>query len=219
MTHFSIKGYIVNNNIILTPLKSTFIGPASLILFLITQPAFSECNRSDVDHYLDKGFTTTQIAAICSDSTPQTPSAASTIPETLAASLIENGTEKKLKSLINGKQISLSDDLLKYTQEICFSYEYDEYYPPQQVVCPQVQVSISRENLKVIKTENLILDGDQVVVTGSIIMKPLDSYEEKAPEERKLINAAFGDTNTTNITLRHKASATELAELLHQISR
>ena len=207
----------MNRKLILMPLKSTFIGTSFLALSLITPSVFAGCERADVDYYLERGFTTAQIAAICSDTTPQPPSAASTNPETIATPVSE--TEKKLKLLINGKQISLSDDLLKYTQEICFSYEYDEYYPPQQVVCPQVQVSISRENLKVIKTENLILDGDQVVVTGSIIMKPLDSYEEKAPEERKLINAAFGDTNTTNITLRHKASATELAELLHQISR
>lgn len=202
--------------IILTPLRSTFIGPTSLILFLITQPAFAGCNRDDVDHYLDKGFTTTQITAICSETTPQNSLATPSVTP-IAAPEVE--IEKKLKSLINGKKISLSGDLLKYTQEICFSYEYDEYFPPQQVVCPQVEVSISRNNLKVVKTENLILDGDQVVVKGLINMMLLDSYEEKSPEERRLINAAFGNTSTTKIKLTHQASASELAELLHKISR
>lgn len=186
---------------------------------MISTPSiYAGCDREDVDYYLSKGFTPAQIAAICSGTTAQV--STETSDTILAPDATDKQSEEKLlQSLISGVEISLTDDEMTYTQEVCVSYEYDAYYPPDQVVCPQVQVTISRKGLKVLKTESPIFDGDHVVVSGTIHSKLLDNFEEKSAEERKLIHAEFKNKNQANIKLKHKASAAELAEALVNISR
>lgn len=190
-----------------------------LALLLSTQSTYAGCNRDDVDYYLSKGFTPAQIAAVCSDTTKQDSVVSPAVITAPTRPTQLQGSEKLLQSLMAGEQISLNDSELNYIQEICVAYDYDAYFPPDQVVCPRVQVSILRKDLKVLKTESLIFDGDRVVVSGSISLELLDNYAEKAPEERKLIRAAFSNNNQTHIQLKSDASANELAKVLRSIGR
>lgn len=196
-------------------INRSYFATTVLVLLLSAQPTYAGCNRDDVDYYLSKGFTPAQIAAVCSDTTTQGSTTVNAVPIPKPF----QSTEEQLQSFMAGEKISLNEDSLNYIQEICVAYEYDAYYPPDQVVCPRVQVSILRKGLKVLKTESLIFDGDRVVVTGSISLELLDTFTEKAPEERKLIQAAFSQNKQTHIQLKNEASATELAEVLRKIGR
>lgn len=211
---------------------------------LYINSAYAGCERSDVSYYLKEGFTPEQITTICSEApkpaskTEQAPAVTPAAPAPVTSKPVESvapivapiaiqkeaaapssETEKKLQSLINGKQIILTDDALGYVQKICVSYEYDTYYPPTQVVCPKAEVTIQREGLVVVKAEKILFEGSQVRVKGAISKKILETFEDKDADEKKIILDALKDNSSTNIQVKNKASADELAQILREISK
>lgn len=127
-----------------------------------------------------------------------------------------------LQAAIKGRNISVTGESLRYTQDICISYEHYEYFPSTQVVvCPEVAVTIARRGLRVLGTENKAwaLEGKFVKVSGDIEREILDTFRDKEPKERKLILDAFGSTPETRIRVEGDVALEGVVQALRQIAR
>lgn len=209
---------------------------------LLSPFAQAGCERSDVEFYLKQGFSPEQITTICS-SAPETAKQAKPQPQSVPAPAVKpaapvvteqpevpaaavvksapvNSTEQKLQSLMSGKKVALTDDVLNFVQKTCVSYEYDAYFPPTQVICPKIEYTVQRKGLNVLKAESVFLEGNQVRVEGKVSKVVLESFEDKDLDEQKIIKAALSaDEGAANIKSKNKAAAKELATVLNEITK
>ncbi len=189
--------------------------------------AVAACTRSDVDYYLEKGFTREQAVAICTGrSLPEggvepIPNRAPLAP-TLSGSPAQKPAEDLedfLRSAIDGYDVQLTDQVLHYTRRTCIEYGPYNQFGIKTEACPDVRYSIAREGMEVrkIKQAMLIFGNYEVIVASRIDRRILDLNRYK-PALRPAIQAHLERGNETLIPIRDGIPRERLEAVLREIS-
>jgi hypothetical protein len=188
--------------------------------------AVAACTRSDVDYYLEKGFTREQVVAICTGrSLPKggvepIPNRTPLAP-TLSAPPIQKPAEDLedfLRSAIDGYDVQLTDKALHYTRKTCIEYGPYNQFGIKTEACPDVRYSITREGMEVrkIKQAMLIFGNYEVIVTGRIDRRILDLNRYKSAL-RPPIQAHLESGNETLIPIRDGIPRERLEAVLREL--
>jgi hypothetical protein len=188
--------------------------------------AVAACTRSDVDYYLEKGFTREQVVAICTgrslpgggvepipNRTPLVPALSEPSAQKPAEDL-----EDFLRSAIDGYDVQLTDKALHYTRKTCIEYGPYNQFGIKTEACPDVRYSIAREEMEVrkIKQAMLIFGNYEVIVTGRIDRRILDLNRYK-PALRPAIQANLEGGDETVIPIRDGIPRERLEAVLREI--
>lgn len=185
--------------------KSALLVAGCLLLPVFPGQAQGACSRSDVDYYLEKGFTHEQIADICKgpvqDSanktgvtkeapiSPDQPS--QTQPKTkMPPQSGDPGTpEKFLAESIDGYDIDITGDSLNYTRERCLEYGEEDLFGFKEKVCPEILYTVDLQGMEVLSSEKeYVFFGDErVKVEGEISRRIISGLEELQADERDLV--------------------------------
>ena len=166
------------------------------------------CSRSDVEFYLDKGFSHEQITAICSAAEAQPV----TEPEVNAGEAgtrqRETGTSKTpsetasvtarndasfLAGAIDGYDVEVGTEFLKYTTQDCFEYGEEDNNGFRKKACPEVRFSIDFEGMKIKRSgrKEFLYGPRVIVVKGRIERQILSGVEDLTEYERKEVHRAL----------------------------
>ena len=196
--------------------NNTIILLSSLVLMTFSSQVNAECSRDDITFYLEKGFSTDQIAAMCSEPSAK---AQNDGQQSTASSLSEEALF--LSRAIQAQKIKLNDDSLQYTLKTCIKYgDVDDYgFAPK--VCPDVIFSISLKGLVVLDTglEYGFYGEQQIQVKSSAIKREIiGNLQDQKEEDKVLILDAFEKGNETIIPVRDDFSLDEVKRVLLEIS-
>ena len=198
-----------------------------LFMSYISQ-ANAACSRDDITFYLDKGFTTDQISAMCSE--PATPASdgsqsdSKSEPQNTEQQSAATAMDEKtlfLNRAIKADKISLSSDSLQYTQKVCIEYDEEDLFGFTPKVCPDVTYSISLKGLEVEDTGKKygFYGTPEVRVKSSEIKREIiGELKDKKPEERELILEKFEKGDKTAIPIRDDFSLEEVKQVLQALS-
>lgn len=168
-----------------------------------------ECTRADIDHYLDKGFTPTQIVALCgkanADHQTTTPTAvpvpATPAPAAPSAAATENMRDEiYLQSALDAEQVKLTDDALVLVQDRCLPYGDTDILDFKANACLVLETMIDwngMEITKVVEPRVLVRDGEflikgnirrEITDPGKLRRAELEQFRADYPETASSIN-------------------------------
>ena len=201
---------------------------ATLVFMMLSSQANAVCSRDDVNFYLDKGFSTDQIAAMCSESSvpvSETPKSESKSEvqktEQQTPSTIVDDNALFLKRAIKAQKINLSSDSLQYTQKICIEYGEEDLFGFTPKVCPDATYMISLKGLEVLDTGKKygFYGTPEVRVKSSVIKRVIiGELKNKKREERELILEKFEKGFETAIPIRDDFSLEQVKQVLQELS-
>ena len=205
---------------------------ATPLLWYSTQ-AHAECSRSDIDYYLDKGFTQAQVTALCSgDETSSRRGdnyeAYDDPVERYAREVEERRRSEEsiyfIKSALVATNIEVTPEKLEYTRRFCIvgGNAYDA--EARTRICPDVRYRVYFKDLKIgeRKRKYLVVGRREIEVTGRIKRKMLHDLREYPTElRRQLLNAYRNATRDdgTFIPVRKDVPIHRVVDILHQYVR
>ncbi|MBV2120963.1 MAG: hypothetical protein KUF74_05860 [Candidatus Thiodiazotropha sp. (ex Ctena orbiculata)] len=211
-----------------------------LTLIVCLNQSFAACTRSDVEYYLDKGFSTDQITEICTSISPPgsnkipgdrtdmaTPAEKKASEDVQQQKQIRNkesssaqDIEQFLKIAIKGRDIQLTQDSLNYTREECVQIGEEDLYGFTPIACQDVKFAIGRNGLEVVKTgKKYILYGDgEAIVKGSIRREIIGQLKDRKPRDRKLILTKMEKGDQTAIPIRDDIPLERVEKVLRELS-
>lgn len=170
---------------------------ALLLLGLTSTSAWAACERSDIEFYLNKGFSPDQITRLCA-----APEARSTAPATSASAVAveatppvvanDQGVKKILADLEKTLQVesmSIENGSLVFQQRFKVKYGEEDVFGNLQEVKPTMQVSIKLSTMRLIKAAKRIpiLRGAYVLLSGDVQQNLLNPEQYK-PKQLAGIN-------------------------------
>ena len=197
---------------------------ASLGFMMYSSQANAACSRDDVTFYLDKGFSTDQIAAMCSESSaPVSDAPQSEVQnnEQYSASTVVDDNTLFLKRAIKAKEIRLDSDSLQYTQKMCIEYGEEDLFGFTPKECPDVIFTVALKGLEVLDTGKKygFYGAPEVRVKSTIKREIIGNLEDKKPEERELILERFEKGDETAIPVRDDFSLEQVKQVLQDLSQ
>lgn len=193
---------------------------SSLLLMMVSGQVNAACSRDDITFYLDKGFTTEQISAMCSE--PSVPAATTQNNGQQSGSPLADENALFLSRAIKGHEIKLSTDSLQYTlKKFCIVYGEQDMFGFAPKVCPDVTYTIAIKGLEVLDTGKKygFYGTQEVQVKSSVIKREIiGELKEKTPEEQELILEAFEKGDETAIPVRDDYSLDKVKQVLLELS-
>ncbi|MGU9978215.1 MAG: hypothetical protein ACNYNY_06045, partial [Candidatus Oxydemutatoraceae bacterium WSBS_2016_MAG_OTU14] len=115
--------------------------------------AMAECSRADVDYYLSKGFTQTQVTALCGGASDDRQYQSRDEKETEKQNRrtqIEQSREDVIlvKTAIAAWDIELTPEKLAYTRKICVSVGQSKEVTGRTKACPDVRFEVFFKGLE-----------------------------------------------------------------------
>ena len=200
---------------------------ACLVFIMFSSQANAACSRDDITFYLDKGFSTDQITALCSeaarpagvpDSETQKSEPHDTEQRSASAAVDENTLF--LQRAIKAKEIKLSNESLHYTQKVCIEYGEEDLYGFTPKVCPNVKFTIAFKGLEVTDTGKKygFYGTPEVRIKSTVNREIIGKLEDKKPQERELILEKFEKGDKTAIPIRDDFSLEQVKQVLQDLS-
>jgi len=199
----------------------------SLLLMMFSSQVNAACSRDDITFYLDKGFSTDQITALCNEASApagETPKSEQQGSEQRPDPAVADDNALFLKRAIKAKKIDLSSSSLIYTQNICIEYGDEDLFGFTPKVCPDVTYVISLKGLEVLDTGKKygFYGTKEVRVKSGVVEREIISeLKDKKPAERELILEKFeklDEGEGTAIPVRDDFSLDKVKQVLQELS-
>lgn len=204
--------------------KSRIIVPLSLVFMFYSNQLNASCSRDDVEFYLGKGFTTSQITQLCavsSDCNREASKIASQNGSNVTASSESDDDELYLKVAIKANDIYLSAGSLHYTNKICIEYGEEDIFGFSAKLCPDVRFMITLRGLEVLKTgkQHFFYGVDEVGVRAAIKREIIGGLDEQHEDVRQLVFKNLEQGNETNIPVREDMSLQRVKGILKKFAK
>ena len=179
---------------------------ASLVIplaFSIVVPlsAQATCSRDDVDHYLEKGFTPSQITAICRMA-PVIPHQNAVIP---APSSVRQSPQVEqpgqtynvppstphhfMIDAINGYDTILTAETLSYTKKQCYDVGEEDLFGFSPEVCPEIRYTLHLKGMKMIDTTKkyFLFGPSEIQLEGQVQRDIISDLGNLKPEQKEIL--------------------------------
>ncbi|MGJ8670477.1 MAG: hypothetical protein ACSHXK_13370 [Oceanococcus sp.] len=163
----------------------------------------ADCQRKDIDHYLDRGFTPKQVLELCrGGASEQSPAQVDTQAQQL----------NDLRELIDAKNMSLSPDSWDYTQEMCVEYDRPNYAQQRKKACGIAHYRISRKGLVVQDTRKKLAfwGANEVVLHASAVLREFELGQADLSERnQRELERELPSGNTVVVPVREGVAVSE----------
>ena len=190
------------------------------------------CSRSDIEYYLDKGFTRAQVTALCGNdnaSSRQRNKEAYSDPAEYEASDAEKRRQEEeeiyfIKSAIGAWDIELTPQKLEYTRKFCIAAGKTPEVEGRTRVCPNVRYRIYFKGLEVggYERKYFFLGRREVEVMGKVRRKLLHDLREYPSDLRRELLTAYKNSlrkDATFIPVRRDVPIHRVIDILRKYTR
>lgn len=199
-----------------------------ILLFLILAGLFSSeasasnCSRSDVDYYLEKGFTPAQIVDLCGakpgasvDQAPETGTSIS--PNAPPSSKMPNEQMHErvlVESAIDAESVQVTPEAIEFIQDRCLPYGKENDLELQPRACLVMQTRIARNSLQVVDAAEpslLSLQGS-LTLKGQIEREILDRKKVRQQDLTRFFQTYPARADYIEVPLKRGFSRKQLAK-------
>lgn len=216
-------------------LQPTFFLSGILLCFPIISSA--ACSKEDIQFYLDKGFNQEQITELCTTSEASVPDYTPYQQQVIIYSEeeapgIKGGFTREeraaIKDLKNGMDVvdlSVDQETIQYTVQVCVMSSEGKEYDQRYKACPEVLFKVSRRGLTTVTSgKKYGLFGKQTIkIKGDIERQSLVDFDTYPIEFRRQLKRDFdwkeGDRDTAKFPVRGDYSVTTLVNALDALSK
>ena len=194
-------------------------------------PAQAECSRSDIDYYLDKGFTPEQVTTLCGEGKSSSRDEggryrAHDDPGERYAREFKQQRRKEeevnfMKASISAWDIDITPAKLEYTRKFCLVAGKTPEVEGRTRVCPDVRYRIYFKDLEIGRYERkyFFLGRREIEVTGKVKRKMLHDLREYPSDLRRELllsykHASRGDG--TSVPVRRDVPIQRVTEILRK---
>lgn len=210
--------------------RAVFVSVVLCSLLVPVGWVAAECTRSDVQYFLNKGFSHEQIVALCGQAKQPVDanknSGYQAYNEELEARLrLEKRLQQEeddvflLKAGIAGENIKLSDDWIDYQRPLCLTAGNSYDVESRLKVCPNVRFRVYFKGLDIkgYSRKYLAFGAREIEVVGTVKRKLLHDFKEYDHETRRLLFASYKALTRpdgTSIPVRKDYSVSQIQEIL-----
>ena len=215
--------------------KSLLSVLAFTTFFVSTNLMANSCSKSDVDYYLQKGFTNDQVVMLCSATTTAAkpaPVARRNIPEqnpnyptSAPASNYSNNRlgedQVFLSTALNATNVKLTPQAFTYDTKECVEYGYKNNPDLANEACVQSRISINTAGLKILKvSRGLFLIKDANLLVQGNIQREYLNFNSVRRQERSAIKSLLPTRpSRINIPVKRGIDPRQVADKLRSYSR
>jgi len=183
---------------------------ALLLTFLVSFSAYAECNREDVQFYLDKGFTQEQVTQLCSAASTGGESAPDYTPYQQKVIIykegggepqgIKDGLTREEREAVNTlkaggdiSKLNVTPETISYTAKTCIISASSPEFSQRYKDCVDVDFVVQRKDLTVSASgKKLLLFGSQhVTLEGDIEATPKRDWDSYPIDIRRSLQRNF----------------------------
>ena len=200
---------------------------------VLCAPAHAGCSRSDIDYYLDKGFTQEQVTALCSEGSSARDQGNRYRPYDDPAERYAREAEQQrrkdekinfIKASVSAWDIELTPRKLEYTRKFCLAAGKTPEVEGRTRVCPNVRYRIYFKDLEVGAYERkyFFLGRREIEVKGKVKRKMLHDLREYPSDLRRELLGAYKHASRgdgTFIPVRRDAPIHRVTEILREYAR
>lgn len=208
------------------------------VMCCMSVSAWAACEREDIDHYLEKGFTPAQVTQLCTpavatpaqntvvvedvvnepeieaESVPPQPAVRTELPD--QAVLLE-----RLQQALKVEELRIEGHALVFKHRFKAKYGEEDVFGNLQEVKPSMQVSIDLPSMRLIKVAKRIpvIRSAYVLLSGDIAQTVVDqdSYKPKQLQGiQEYLDEEVGQ-NTIKIKLHSDADAQRVGADLQEL--
>lgn len=163
----------------------------------------SACARTDVDYYLEKGYTREQVAAICGDA-PAPDGVRKRDYDAYDDAREEelrddvhrrerDGNTAFLQSAVSAWDVAVTPRHLTYTRKLCLGAGRGPEVTARIKICPEVRYRVYFAGLKVHAQprESAVPGTREIEVTGKVKRKLLHDFDEYPPATRRQLLGSY----------------------------
>ena len=175
-----------------------------IAFIMLTMNVYAKCSKKDIDYYLDKGFTTEQVTALCSEEPLITNSPRDQLYRSFSEEYADEKDEayiKKmrierqvfLRSAIGAQQVKVKGTNLSYNSELCGRNAIKKVGATDKANiegCAIIRTIIDLSNIEVskkMKREKILMGTKQILVTGKIEHKIIGGLTNLTAFEQKML--------------------------------
>ncbi len=184
-----------------------------LALMGVAMPVLAvDCEREDIDHYLDRGFTPQQVLELCR-------------PEAAAPQGDRPGPPQDRaywRDVIDAMEVHLDAEALSFRREQCVEYDRPNFAQQRKKACGKVYYRIALEGLEVLGTEHKLLYWGQnaVEISSSSIERRFELGQQAMRErDQALLARELESGSKTRIPVRDGVAVDVVANRLKQLAR
>lgn len=206
-----------------------------ILLTLASTASSGECARTDIDYYLERGFSHDQITKICSTEKnpttevtdtrqPTAPVQEVTHPPQKAAAVASDVQDTQdtvyLQTVIDAETVDITEDYISYTIDRCLDYG-EERFSLTESSCVIMQTRIARNGLKVINTVNpiILLRDAQLLINARIHREIVFKHPIKPSEKTAFLKDYPLRLEELNIPLKRGIMPDEVAKVLKRMAK
>ncbi len=176
----------------------------------------NSCSKTDIEYYLQKGFTHEQVTKLCSIPAPATPRQPQAQAPQQSAS--PSADQAYLAAAIDAKNVTLNQNQLNYSSKECAEYGPDNNVDLIEKACVNSRVTVNLTGLKIKKmSKGLFLIKDaEFIVEGNIKRDYLNLNAVRRQEKSEVLRLLPTNPKQVNIPLRRGIDPKDVAQRLQK---
>lgn len=188
-----------------------------VVVLGMASPCFAaDCERDDIDHYLDRGFTPQQVLELCRGQ-----GAASSPSMEQAHARTEH--LRFFRDAVDGHDLSLGEDVLAFSRELCVKYDRPNYAEQRKSACGVAHYRIGLDGLKVEQANRKVVfwGNNEVRVSSPALEKvyELGQAELSERDQRKLAEELDKEAGVVVIPVREGVAVDAVRARLEELAR
>lgn len=201
--------------------------PIALSFSLIPLSVQAICSRSDIDHYLEKGFTPSQITSICgaqdisvTQDEQQSPAQQSTT-QSVQPVQQQEADRNFLVDVIDGYDTSLTADALSYTVKRCYEVGEEDLFGFAPEICPEIRYTLHLEGMKIVDTERkyFLFGPPMIILNGQVRREILTSLQDLTSQQKDILHKEIDTGDNIVLPIQQGSSIERVQTELHKILR
>ena len=200
-----------------------------LLLCLSASSAWAACERSDIEYYLEKGFTPEQITSLCAAPSPTVEAATQpapvadlpVLPEKRLSTQPQEVLLADLAKALKVEGLNVVDGKLMFQQRFKAKFGEEDVFGNLQEVKPSMQVAIDLSTMRLIRTAKRIpiIRGAYVMLSGDV-QQNLSNPEQYSAKQLAGINEFLAEDvgqNTVKIKIHRDADVDKVGVDLQEL--
>ncbi|MGV6858197.1 MAG: hypothetical protein ACWA5X_04420 [bacterium] len=226
---------------------STLAYLAFITSYSTASMAAGSCEQSEIDHYLDRGFTPAQVVNLCGNAAPVIPTQPSASNETVKQQPVESQTSApptfvaspsqtstpgnrppalseeewyEVKNAIDADDVVFENDALVYTRDRCHKFGQEDFGGFKEKACVITRTHINSKGLKILNAQTgiVLIRDPELLVSGDIKREVLNA-EKLKPAVRKGFLAEYATApDALNVPVKRGFEPPKIARLLEKLA-
>lgn len=175
-----------------------------------TSVVWGACERTDIEFYLNKGFTPDQITALCSpkDATNETPQLEATPEQKVISQTKVDDIVERLKESLRVSDITVKNNQFMFTHTPKIEYGRPMIGGDYRTIEPSIDVSIPMDTLRVLTSnEGIPMIRSPYIKLGGAISRTVQNLDEYKDQKRKALDKYLSKQSDNKIRLKFKSGA------------